>query len=253
MSNKFFQKWCHVFLALPVLILLGCQQDTPVLPEVDTPMARTFLSPDEVVGIHTEINRSVIHSTMDSVLRANLIGPGHELEIDRIALSVINHRSANLSINEKFVAEQRWRLTPTPLDTVGDWKSLSTLPDVHKEALKEALVNPDYEAVNGILDKIYDSQWYASLNSAQRHDVGIDLQLMLAARDNMLSELAYYSTTSRMSPGDRMVWSSAMSQLSDAQRKKVIAGILGSMTCMTAPLAEQLVTAIVNFISCVFL
>lgn len=246
-----FKSWT---LFLTILSVAGsftsCNSDIPERMESRSASTYDFprvLTTSQVVSIHTDIHADLLGQAVDSIKTVHGLHPITDQLILSVATSVIDHRKITFTQTEQYVFNQQWRQHPLNTDSIDSIASLAQLPNNMVERLENALASSDYNLLDKVIATILTSQEYGELDSEWQHDIEIDLNLLAATRDNVLAQLVMLEDEpiSRMSPGDRMVWSGAMSQLSDKQRKKIVKVLVWSITGFL----PKKVAEIVGFIS----
>lgn len=100
------------------------------------------------------------------------------------------------------------------------------IPDEFLNRIKPILVDEDVNLLTEEIDQFYKSSYFLSLNNEEQYELKIQLESLKKIRNATIEIVIDYFTnegeTTRMSPGDRMIWSGLVNQMTDKQRKQFI-------------------------------
>lgn len=109
-----------------------------------------------------------------------------------------------------------------------------TVPDEFIDVLKPLMFNENLYLLAEEIDKFYGSEYFLNLDKAEQHELTIQLETLKLTRNTVViliveSQNEGGSVGTRMSPGDRMIWSEAASQMTEQQLDIAVGLTLGSM------------------------
>lgn len=117
-----------------------------------------------------------------------------------------------------------------------------TVPDEFVNKIKPIMFDEDVSLLTGEINKFYNSQYFLNLNAEEQQELKIQLESLKKIRnsviDILIDHFQHENIMTRISPGDRMIWSQAVSQMTDEQRSKLIdAGLAGIALVSSGPAA----------------
>ena len=115
----------------------------------------------------------------------------------------------------------RFKLSATRSDNM-----LTTIiPDDFISEIKPIMFNEDVNLLVDKIAKFYMSSDFLTLNDFERQELQLQLETLIKLRNSWIDILTAYAQpqpTTRMSPGDRMIWSDIARQMTPKQQSNVI-------------------------------
>lgn len=123
------------------------------------------------------------------------------------------------------------------------------------DSIRTIMFNVNLDLLDIKISEFYTSEDYRELTSEEQQFIKLQLLNLKAARDIIVSIIVkHYKdsfTQSRMSPGDRMVYSEAASQMSDEELDRAISLGMQGISWVTVPVVGTII-AVVDFVSALF-
>ncbi len=148
------------------------------------------------------------------------------------------------SENHRSVAKREWNRTYSRNSEIRS--SFDLMPDSIIYWIYDGYMNPDYNVLFETIQEIKSTEWYLEQNGMLQREIDIDLKSISVIRDVIIG----YSSNlpkSRMSPGDRMIWSETVAQLDDPSRKSVFQATVSGIAMVTNAVISCVLT-IITFI-----
>lgn len=142
---------------------------------------------------------------------------------------------------ESYTRNTRYSDSYIPRDPDGS-KGVIKVSDEFLDKIKPIMLDEDLSLLKNEINEFYNSPYFLSLNNVDRQELRIQLESLIKIRDCVTEIVIDYAqngnSMTRMSPGDRMVWSEAMKILNDSQRRNAAdAVIIGIALVTTGPMA----------------
>lgn len=230
-KQNFIMKLTISFILTILATLISCQNDEPTLTNLmvgETATSRNAdvvisddLTADDIIRINTENHKNILSHIISVKTENDKIGK--YTDIDGIIASDMN----KLPAKEFHVVNMKWDKNNS--------LSLENIPEPYLTKIKNAICETNYYQLEVEINKTYDSIWYKNLPVMEQTYYYICLSLVKNSRDNIIEVASKYITpTSRMSPGDRMIWSDIAKNSNDETRKLIMeANWKGVEMCFT--------------------
>lgn len=144
-------------------------------------------------------------------------------DIDEYFKAYIEKYAANLTAEELILFENQLAKTRS---------EIIIIPKEFLNKIQSFMFHENTELLVNEISCFYDSPYFVNLNKNDQDNLRIKFESLIQIRDitieGLIDIISKERIATRMSPGDRMVWSGAVAQLTDEQRSKLIdAGLIG--------------------------
>lgn len=147
------------------------------------------------------------------------------------------------SEKQLLVAKREWCNTTARATEVSS--SVDIMPDTIGDYLFEGFMDPCYDCLLDVVEKIKNSEWYLQQPESIKREISVDLLSIAEIRDVIIESESLFM--SRMSPGDRMIWSETVSQMDDQSRKTLFQAVVSGIAFVT-PSVVSVILTFVTFI-----
>lgn len=128
-----------------------------------------------------------------------------------------------------------------------------TIPEELENKIKSVLLNEDLNLLIEEVNKFYDSPYFLSLSCKEQQELRIQLESLKNIRNSVIEIMIdhiqdHEGVQTKMSPGDRMIWSRSVSQMSQRQVTRLVdATLLGISFVTVGPSAATV--GIISFLA----
>lgn len=230
------------FLLFVSIIFVGCTAERE--PQTEVAWDNHEVSPNVIIKEHSNIYGKLLKESYKAVSEAGFVNEG---DIDSISNVMVNQFLSKCDSRNNYIVEQDWRSISKGTRVGESGTSIDIIPDSIKEDLFNEIISPDYTRLPKAIEEIKLTNWYLSLDSEIKNEVDIDLALIENVREEILLTATSQIAT-RTSPGDRMIWSETMLQLTPEQQRKVLNATLTGIGLVTGGAVSLAIAVIGLFI-----
>lgn len=145
-------------------------------------------------------------------------------DIDGYSKNFYDSYFDNLSLSDKKLLNNNY--LGTLVTRSGDGlEELNILTNGVFDRFKPLLLEGDVALLYNEMSLFYNEPYFQGLSTDAQTILIVQLETLKNARDNMIDfviALRNNQETTRMSPGDRMIWSECAAQMTDAQREEIL-------------------------------